>query len=231
VTADVRRVDGWCGAGRRLVRRCGTGWGQARWWRLADRYGVAVGYPLGLALGTLLLRAQPPDTQAAWLAWASTNLANATDHPLAALLVSAFVTEGDLLGWLALAAAGLGVLGARLRAGRTLLLVGAAHVLGTLVSQGILAYRIDAGAALDSDRYISDVGPSYVVVAALVAGVWYGSWPGRVLCTVGFAILASTLFDGLPVLSVPAVGHVTAIAVALAPALLSRMARRMSDDH
>jgi hypothetical protein len=184
--------------------------------RWVDRYSLAVGYAAGLVLGAVLLRAQSAPVQRHWLDWASTNLANATDHPVGALVVSAFLTEGEIRWWVPLALVGLGTVGARFGAWRTALLVGTAHVLGTVVSEGILAVRIGTGAVPASYRYISDVGPSYIVVAALVAGIAYARWPGRVLCAVGFAVLAPSLFGGLFALEVSAVGHVCAIAVALA---------------
>jgi hypothetical protein len=88
-------------------------------------------------------------------------------------------------------------------------------VVGTLVSQGILAYRVHSGAAPASDRYLIDVGASYVVVCALAAGIAYGTWLGRVLSAVGFLLVSPNLFGGLPSLEVSSVGHVCAILVAL----------------
>ena len=55
---------------------------------LLDRFGVAVGYTVALAVGTVLLHAKPRPTRDAWLDWASTNLANAPDHPVSTLVVS-----------------------------------------------------------------------------------------------------------------------------------------------
>lgn len=43
-----------------------------------------------------------------WLAWASTNLANATDHPISTLVVSVFLADGDVQWWLPLALLGIG---------------------------------------------------------------------------------------------------------------------------
>jgi hypothetical protein len=195
------------------------------WRRWLDRYGVAVGYAAGLGLATLLLQAQTAPVRARWLDWASTNLANAPDHPIGALVVSAFLTEGDVVGWLVLSLVALGCLGHVLGAWRTAVLVSAAHVIGTVLSEGIVAYRIGTGALPDAYRHIRDVGPSYVVVAALVAGIAYGRWPGRLLCAGGFVILAPSLFGGLFQLEVSAVGHVSAILVAVPLGGLLRRAR------
>jgi Rhomboid-like protein len=195
--------------------------------RLADRLGVAVAYAVALAVGTALLHAQPRPTRDAWLDWASTNLANAPDHPLSTLVVSALFTDGEVRGWLVLSLVGLGALGWRLGAGYTLALVAAAHVLGTVLSEGILAVRIAAGAVPAGEAHIRDIGPSYVVVAALVAGLAYGPWAAKLPCAIGFAIVAPDLFGGLPHLEVSSVGHVGAITVALiGGAMFARSLRR-----
>jgi hypothetical protein len=184
--------------------------------RWLDRFGLAVGYAAGLTLGAVLLYAQPPATRVRWLGWASTNLANATDHPLGALVTSAFLTDGDVQWWIPLALVALGTVGATFGAWRTGLLVAAGHLVGTVVSEGIVAYRVATGELPSSYRSLVDVGPSYVVVAALAAGIGYARWPGRLLCAGGFAVLAPSLFGGLFQLDVSAVGHVTAIVVGLA---------------
>ena len=185
------------------------------WRGLADRLGLAVGYPLALFAGWLVLRAQPPATRQHWLDWASTNLANAPDHPISALVVSAFVSDGDPTGWVALGAIGLAATGWVMGAWRTAVLVSTAHVIGTLVSEGILAYRISIGAAPAADRHVLDIGASYVVVCALAAGIAYSTWPGRLASAVGFAIVSPDLFGGLPYWDVSAIGHVCSIAIAV----------------
>jgi hypothetical protein len=170
----------------------------------------AVGYAAGLGIGTALLGGRP-----AVVRFASTNLDNLHTHPVASLLLSAFVVEDSPVGWIVLGLVGLAAVGWVLGGWRTALLVAVAHVLGTLVSQGILAHRIASGAAPAADRAMVDVGASYVVVCALAAGIAYSRWPGRLACVVGFALVAPHLFGGLTRWEVPAVGHVCAIAVGL----------------
>lgn len=66
---------------------------------------------------------------------------------------------------------------------------------------------------------------------ALVVGIVHGRGWGRVLCGLAFALLAPNLFGALLQLDVSAVGHTTAILVALiaAPALVrSRLVRTES---
>jgi hypothetical protein len=89
----------------------------------------------------------------------------------------------------------------------------AGQLVGTLVSEGLLAWRIDRGDADEALRGALDIGPSYVVVALLVAGVVGGRRFERVPALVCFALLAPYLFDGLAGLDVTAVGHTTAVAV------------------
>jgi hypothetical protein len=91
----------------------------------------------------------------------------------------------------------------------------AAHVVGTVVSEGILAVRIAGGAVPASERTILDIGPSYVIVAALVVGIAYGRWPARIASAIAFALLAPHLFVGLTQLDVSAVGHCCVIVTSL----------------
>jgi hypothetical protein len=179
------------------------------WRRLA----VAVGYPLVLAVTTLIFRTRPPEVRDGWLAWTSTNLANLGRHPVAAMVTSGLFAEGELLAWVVLALVGLGAVCWSLGGRRTVLLVTAAHVIGTLISEGILAWRIRAGDEPASARLIVDVGPSYVVVGALVAGAIFGARWWRLAALVGLAVLLPTIFAGLPDLEVPAVGHLCAAIV------------------
>jgi hypothetical protein len=60
-------------------------------------------------------------------------------------------------------------------------------VIGSLVSEGILAYRIDAGQLSAANRHISDVGPSYVVLSAIVIALICGGWLVRTLAAVDLA--------------------------------------------
>jgi hypothetical protein len=180
-----------------------------------SRLGVAVGYTVALVVTSLVFHTRSAAGRAAWLKWTSTNLVNLRHHPVGALVTSAFFAEGSMLNWAALALVGLGVVNWSLGNWRTVVLVAAAHVVGTLISEGILAYRIAAGAAAASDRYITDVGPSYIVACALVAGVAYGMRAWRLLAAVGFALLLPSLFGGLTTLEVSSVGHLCSVVIAL----------------
>jgi hypothetical protein len=122
---------------------------------------------------------------------------------------------------------------------RTALVCLAGHVIGSLVSEGIEAFRIHAGQLPAADRYITDVGPSYVVVSAIVIAVICGTWLARALAVLDFAVLVfgGHIFSGLSDLDVSAVGHLTAMLTAaaiIAPSLtmsLPRRGRRRRSAH
>lgn len=164
-----------------------------------------------------------PGAQATLTAWASTNVANLEHEPVGPLLLSAFVGPGNLLPWVALIA--LAVFGANRALGnaRTALICAAGQVIGSLVSEGIVAYRVDAGQLPATDRYLADVGPSYVVVSAIVIAVMCGTWLIRAAAAIDFAVLVigGHIFGGLSQLEVAAVGHLTALVTAAAAVTLT----------
>jgi Rhomboid-like protein len=181
-----------------------------RWW-------PAVVYPAAFLGSSLLVQAQPEARRAEALLWVSTNLDNLADHPLRSLVASAFVTDGDVAAWTALAVLGFAGLVTAAGPWRAVVVGVAAHLIGTATSEGALALRIARGLEATSQRTILDVGPSFVVVGVLVAtalcgpGLWW-----RLAAAGGFALPAPSLFAGLPSWDVAALGHVTAVVVGLA---------------
>lgn len=81
------------------------------------------------------------------------------------------------------------------------------------MSEGIVAYRVAAGTLPAADRYLVDVGPSYIVVAAIAVGLLWGNWLIRSAAAVDFALLifVGQIFEGLSHLELSAVGHLTAL--------------------
>ena len=150
---------------------------------MRHRYAFAAAYLGGFLAVELAYTQLTPAAQARLIAWASTNVANLEHEPVGPLLLSAFVTPGYFATWPALIA--LAAFGANRALGnaRTALVCLAGHVIGTLVSEGIVAYRIDAGQLSAANRYLSDVGPSYVVISAVVIALVCGTWPTWVLPT------------------------------------------------
>ena len=199
---------------------------------LLRHYGFAVAYLAGFVATELAYTLLDPGAQARLIAWASTNVANLEHEPVGPLLVSAFVTPGFFAAWPVLM--GLALFGANRALGnaRTALVCLAGHVIGSLVSEGILAYRIDAGQLSAANRHITDVGPSYVVLSAIVIALACGGWLARMLAAVDLVVLVfpGQIFGGLSHLDVAAVGHLTAALTAAAATalILSRRSRSRS---
>jgi len=191
-----------------------------RWW-------PAVLYPAALLAASLAVAARADDDRRATLLWASTNLENLADHPLRALVLSAFLTDGDAVAWTLLAAVGLAGVVAATGPWRAVLVAGAAHLVGTAVSEGTLGVRIARGLAPAADRAILDVGPSFVVVGVLVTTVVAGvRWWWRAAALAGFALVAPSLFGGLLAGDVAAPGPLTAVVLGLVAGGLVVLRRR-----
>ena len=171
---------------------------------LLRRYGFAVAYLAGFVAAELAYTLLDPDAQARLIAWASTNVANLEHEPVGPLLVSAFVTPGFFAAWPVLIAPALFGANRALGNTRTALVCLAGHVIGSLVSEGILAYRIDAGQLSAANRHITDVGPSYVVLSAIVIALACGGWLARTLAAVDLVVLVfpGQIFGGLSQLDV-----------------------------
>ena len=164
-------------------------------------------------------------------AWASTNLANMGDHPVEALIASTFLFGADpwaSLRGIAFAGVMLALLVIRFGNMRAVALIAAGQVLGTLVSEGLLAARIAAGQADPALRATLDVGPSYVIISALAAVAVAGTrrWH-RWTALAALVMRVPHITNGLTTLEVTPVGHVTALSTGmlLAWALRSSGAR------
>ena len=194
------------------------------------RYGFASAYLACFLAVEFTYAVLTPASQARLIAWASTNVANLKHEPALPLVLSALVTPGYFVVWPVLIA--LAVFGANRALGnvRTALVCLAGHVIGSLVSEGIVAYRVDAGQLAGANRYLTDVGPSYVVVSAIVIALMCGTWLARALAAIDFAVLVfgGHIFGGLSHLDVAAVGHLTAMITAAAATglILTRRGRR-----
>jgi hypothetical protein len=192
------------------------------------RYGFACAYLACYLVAELVYALLNPHAQATLTSWASTNVANLEHEPVGPLVLSAFVGPGYLLVWPVLIALAIVPANRALGNARTALICVAGHVIGTAVSEGIVAYRVDAGQLPVADRYLTDVGPSYVVVSAIVIAVICGTWLGRAAALLDFTLLVfgGHIFGGLSHLDVAAVGHLTAIiTAAVLTAILARRAR------
>ena len=189
---------------------------------MRTRYAFAGAFLTCFVVTGLVYILLDPGAQATLTGWASTNVANLEHEPVLPLLLSAFVAPGYLLTWPVLIA--LALFGANRAVGnaRIALVCLAAHVIGTLVSEGIVAYRVDAGQLSAASRHLTDVGPSYVVVSAVVVALALGTWLARALAAVDLVILVfpGDIFGGLSQLDVAAVGHLTAMLTAAVAVIL-----------
>lgn len=177
------------------------------------RYAAAWTYLAAVCTAEIVYALLPDRDQAAVVAWASTNVHNLTHNPVGCMIASAFFPTGALLAWPALIALALFGANSVLGNWRTVITCAAGHVIGTLVSEGILAYRIDDGTVPAAGRFIRDVGPSYVVVTAIAVALLWGRWPARLAAAIDFALLifVGDIFGGISDLHVAAVGHATAL--------------------
>lgn len=194
------------------------------------RYAVAWLYLAGFSAAEIVHTLLPGHDRAAVLRFASTNVHNLAHDPVGCMIVSAFIPTGALIAWpiiIALTMFGAnGVLGNW----RTAVTCAAGHVIGTAVSEGILWYRISNGTMPPADRFIVDVGPSYVVVTAIAVTLIWGGWLARAAAAVAFAglIIVGQIFSGLSHLTVTPVGHVTALFVGATLGSLLAWQRRRS---
>jgi len=183
--------------------------------RIFTSYAVAWIYLGGFIIAQVIYALLSPGRQAALTGWASTNVHNLSHDPLGSLVVSAFLTQGSAWAWTVLIALAMfganGVLGNW----RTAVVCAAGQVFGTLVSEGIVGYRVARGLLPAADRYLVDVGPSYVVVSAIIVALLYGSWLARAAAALDLALLVfvGDIFGGLSSLDIAAVGHLTAMIV------------------
>jgi len=191
------------------------------------RYGFACAYLACYLIAELVYALLTARAQTGLTAWASTNVANLEHEPVGPLALSALVGPGYLIVWPVLIALATFPANRALGNVRTALICVAGHVVGTAVSEGIIAYRVDAGQLPAADRYLTDVGPSYVVVSAIAIALMCGTWLGRAAAALDFALLTfgGRIFAGLSHLDVSAVGHLAAMLTAVAGVTLI-LARR-----
>jgi Rhomboid-like protein len=191
------------------------------------RYTVAWLYLAVFSAAELTYQLLPAHDRTAVAAWASTSVQNLEHHPVGCLVASAFVPSGFESAWPFLIA--LALFGANRVLGnwRTLVTCVAGHVIGTLVSEGIVAYRVGTGALPVADRHLIDVGPSYVVIAAIAVGLLWGTWIIRLAAAIDFFLLifVGQIFEGLSELAVSAVGHLTALMTGVGVGSLLRWRR------
>ena len=183
-----------------------------RWPRVASAYVLTL---LGAYLWWIL---QSPQARLSVLAASSTDIAHLERVPWLVLPASSIWSGNDFGYWAIVVLLCVGAL-ERLHGGLITVLTGAlAHVVGTVVSEGITAVRIAAGDLSSSARNVLDVGPSYFVAACATAVVFSrgaNRWL-RLACALTLIPLVVTAFDFSDESQVAAIGHAVAMLTGIA---------------
>ncbi|MDQ1706207.1 MAG: hypothetical protein QOF18_2573 [Frankiaceae bacterium] len=176
---------------------------------------VATAYSAVLLGGYCWWMLQTPQQRTAVLVASSTNLAHLEHAPWLVLPASSLWSGAPIGYWLTVSLLCLGALELIRGPLRTLLTGALAHVIGTLVSEGVLAVRIAAGEVSSSARRLLDFGPSYIVAACAAAVVTSSRAPRplRVVCALTLVPLAIEAFDVTDASQVATIGHAVAIIV------------------
>jgi hypothetical protein len=143
----------------------------------------------------------------------STNITHLAVDPLIVLPASAFVDVGNGWAWVPLSLLLLGGLERAIGARRALLVAFGAHVIATLLSEGLLLLQIAWHTRPSTELNVLDVGPSYVLLAALTGCLVVGGWRLRGAAVLAGVIVVPGLLSGLPSLEMSAVGHLLSLAL------------------
>lgn len=169
-------------------------------------------YAIVLAITDVIMTLLSSNDQTAVGQATSTNITHLALDPLLVLPASAVVDLGNSRWiWIPLTLLLLGGIERRLGSGRAVMVTFGAHVIASLVSEGLLLVQIASHAQPRSDVNILDVGPSYLILAALSGCVMIGSWRLRAAALVIGGLIIPGLMTRLPELDMSAVGHLLAI--------------------
>ena len=183
----------------------------ARVWTSVLSTPLAACFALGLVLTECVILLLPHDQQISVARAASTNITHLAIDPLFVLPASAFVDLGNTWLWVPLTLMLLGGLERKLGAGRALMIAFGAHVVATLISEGMLLMQIAWHAAPRSQVNILDVGPSYMILGAMAGCLVLGSWKLRLGAVLSGAIVIPGLLVGLKGWDMSAVGHLSSL--------------------
>jgi hypothetical protein len=186
---------------------------------------LTVGYATAIVATSVWLETSTARTESRVMQATSTNIAHLTHDPWFVLPASAFITRGGLLAAIAGCLLCVGLLELSVGHRLTLAVAATGHVMGTLVSEGVVAIRLAADDVPVSARRILDVGPSYVLVACAATVISSSQVDPRLRLACAIAVAPVFLFTAirLPAGRVDAVGHLTAAVVGVLWALwLSR---------
>jgi hypothetical protein len=184
--------------------------------RMARRWPkVGIAYTAMMFGGYLWWVLQPAAERVAVLRDCSTDLAHLERVPWLVLPASS-IWSGDNIGWwIGVTLLCLGALELVHGPATTLVTGVVAHIVGTLVSEGLVAVRIAAGELSSSASHVMDVGPSYVVASCAAAVIASPRAPAslRILCSLTVVPLFVTAFEFTDAAQVATTGHAVAISV------------------
>jgi len=187
-----------------------------KWWATVERVPlVAVAYAVVLLATSTWLETSSAGYEHHVLQQMSTDIWHLSHDPWVVLPASAFFTTGGLAYAIAGALVCMGLLEREAGLLITLLVAVSAHLIGTGVSEGVLAIRVATHDLPSTARHAIDVGPSYALVACATCVIaWRKAWPqSRVICAVGLIPVFVFTAWRIPFGAVDAVGHLTAACV------------------
>lgn len=176
---------------------------------------VALGYALILVATSIWLETSSAHYEHHVLEQMSTDVWHLSHDPWVVVPASAFFTTGGLLYAIAGAVVCLGLLEREAGLLITLLVAVSGHLIGTAVSEGVLAIRVVAHDLPATAKHAIDVGPSYILVACATCVIaWKNAWPSsRVICALGLIPVFVFTAWRIPYGDVDAVCHLTAACV------------------
>lgn len=172
-------------------------------------------YAAVLAAAASWFALQSPRVQAGVLTRSSSDVWHLGRDPWVVLPASALWIVEHPVYWILAVAWSVGVLELGRGARRAIAVAVCAHVLGTVLSEGLVWVRVADGDLPTAARHLLDVGPSYVVAGCGVAVLCDRAAPRLVrwLSAAALAPVAVMTAVGLPTGDVASVGHLVAVAV------------------
>lgn len=178
-----------------------------------------------LFVTTVIVHQMSPAFEEDFLRQRSTNIHELSRNPVRVLISSAFwIDGGTWLPYAALYTVFHAPAERRLGTLRWLTVAATAHVLATLVSEGVLAWAIQHGHAPETAVNTLDVGVSYALAGIVAVLTYYVARPWRYVYL--FAVL---VIYGVPLVTGATftdVGHFTAALIGLACYPLTRTAHK-----
>lgn len=178
-----------------------------------------------LFVTTVIVHQMSPAFEEDFLRQRSTNIHELSRNPVRVLISSAFwIDGGTWLPYAALYTVFHAPAERRLGTLRWLTVAATAHVLATLVSEGVLAWAIQHGHAPETAVNTLDVGVSYALAGIVAVLTYYVARPWRYVYL--FAVLVIYSVPLVTGATFTDVGHFTAALIGLACYPLTRTAHK-----